>query len=189
MLLGKRAAQLSWLRKAALLAGLLLLIALIVAIFQRGRDLASLAALGYPGVAILMFFGSSTVLLPAPGFAAVLAAGTVWNPVLVGLSAGFGSAAGELSGYLLGMGGGAVLSLKENERWKQAHCWLARRGFLAILLLAAIPNPLFDVLGLVAGSLAYSMRRFWLACLLGNCFKYTCMALLADSAMAYWFSL
>ncbi len=133
-----------------------------------------------------MFLSSGSILLPAPGFAAVLAAGTLWNPLLVGIAGGLGAATGELSGYLLGVGGGAVLDLKEGKRWQRAHRWLQRYGFWAILVVAMVPNPLFDVLGLVAGSLSYPARRFWLACAVGNCVKYVALAYLAGSATAWW---
>ena len=174
------------LRSAAIVVGLLLLVALLICIVQRGPDPASLAALGYPGIAILMFLSSSTILFPAPGFAAVLAAGAVWNPLLVGLAAGVGAATGELSGYLLGVGGGVVLDLKEGKKWRRAHHWLERYGIWALLVLAAVPNPLFDVAGIVAGSLSFPVWRFWIACALGNSLKYAVLAHLASRATAWW---
>ncbi len=173
-------------RKAAIVLGLFLLLALAIYIAQRGQDIASLATFGYPGVAILMFLSSSTVLFPAPGFACVLAAGVLWNPILVGVSAGLGASMGELLGYLLGSGSAAVLNLEERKSWKQIHRWMKRNAFLAILVVAAIPNPFFDVIGLVAGSLSYPVRRFWLACVIGNSVKYASLALLASSASTWW---
>ncbi|HZK66943.1 MAG TPA: hypothetical protein VFD42_05300, partial [Chloroflexota bacterium] len=109
------------LRWGALVIGAVLIVGLAVAFIRGGMDPAELAALGYPGVTLLMFISSGSIFLPAPGFAAVLAAGTVWNPLLVGICAGVGAATGELSGYLLGVGGGAVLDLKEGKRC--SHRW------------------------------------------------------------------
>lgn len=164
----------------------LLLVAVVGFAALRGADVQSLATLGYPGVAILMFLSSSTVLFPAPGFAAVLAAGTVWNPLLVGVAGGVGAATGELSGYLLGVGGTSVLRLHQDRRWRRVHDWLERYGLASVLLLASIPNPLFDILGVVAGSLAFPVRRFWLACAVGNSLKYVALAYLANSAASSW---
>lgn len=178
--------RLSSLRRAAVVLGALIILGLLGYMVYARPDPASLAALGYPGVALLMFFSSGSIVLPAPGFAAVLAAGAIWNPVLVGIAAGLGSATGELSGYLLGIGGGAMLHLKEGKRWNQASRWLKRYGFWAILVVASIPSPFFDIIGLVAGSLAYPIRRFWIACLLGNSLKYTMLAFLGSSATAWW---
>ncbi len=173
-------------RKFVALGGVLVLVCLVYLVLQHGADLASLAGLGYPGVAILMFLSSTTIVFPAPGFAAVLAAGTIWNPLLVGLAAGIGAATGELSGYLVGAGSSTVLDLRTGVNWQRVHRWLEKRGFLAILILALIPNPLFDILGMVAGSLAYPVRKFWITCAIGNCLKYGAMALISSSAAGWW---
>ena len=54
---------------------------------------------------------------------------------------------------------------------------LRRYGFFVLLPLAMIPNPIFDAVGLLAGSLGYPpIRRFWLACAPGNSVKYAGMA-------------
>lgn len=186
MLLDDRAGALKKARKLAAFGGILLLIGMVIYLIQQGPDIRSLAKFGYPGVAILMFLSSSTVLFPAPGFAAVLAAGSVWNPVLVGIAAGLGAGSGEISGYLLGIGGNAILDLKEGKRWRRAHGWLEKHGLLAILILAVIPNPFFDAIGLIAGSLAYPLRGFWIAAVLGNSVKYVVLASLSSNAIAWW---
>jgi uncharacterized membrane protein YdjX (TVP38/TMEM64 family) len=173
-------------RKVLAVVGVALIVAAVVYVGLHGADLVALASLGYPGVAMLMFLSSSTIVLPAPGFAAVLLAGTVWNPLLIGLAAGLGAATGELSGYILGAGGTTVLDLKEGKNWKRVHQWLERHGFVAILVLALIPNPLFDVLGMVAGTAAYPVRKFWIICSVGNTIKYAAMAYLSSTAAGWW---
>ncbi len=186
MLSGHRAKLMTNARKGAAAAGLLLLVVLLAILVAFRPDPASLAAFGYPGVAIVMFLTSSTIFLPAPGFAAVLAAGAVWNPLLVGIFAGLGAATGELSGYLLGAGGGTLLDLQESKNWKRASMLFSRYGVWAMLVLAIVPNPFFDAMGILAGSLSYSMRRFWLICLAGKIVKFVAIAYLADSAAVWW---
>lgn len=169
---------------AAGIAALLLLAAAGLQAWRSGVQLEQLAALGYPGVFLLMLLSGGSILFPAPGLAAVLAAGVVWNPVLVGVSAGLGNATGELTGYLAARAGAAALKGHQPPRWwSMLREWLTRYGFLAILLLAMIPNPTFDVVGLLAGSLGYPPRRFWLACALGNSLKYVAVAYLGDAAL------
>lgn len=166
------------------IAALLLLAAAGLHAWRSGVQLEQLAALGYPGVFLVMFLSGSSILFPAPGLAAVLAAGVVWNPVLVGVSAGLGNATGELTGYLAARAGAAALKGRKPPRWwSMLRERLTRYGFLAILLLAMIPNPTFDVVGLLAGSLGYPPRRFWLACALGNSLKYVAVAYLGDAAL------
>lgn len=173
-------------RKLLAAAGVLLIAGAIYYISQRGGDLVGLAAFGYPGVAILMFLTSSTIVLPAPGFAAVLVFGTVWNPLLVGIAAGLGAATGELTGYLLGVGGSTMLDVKHGKNWAMISSWLEKRGAIAILLLAATPNPFFDIGGMVAGSVGYPLRNFWFYCFVGKTIKYVALAYLSSGAASWW---
>lgn len=186
MLSGDRARLMTNARKGAAAVGLLLLVAAIGLLVALRPNPATLAAFGYPGVAIVMFLTSSTIFLPAPGFAAVLAAGTMWNPLLVGISAGIGAATGELSGYILGASGGTLLDLQESKNWKRASLLFSSYGLWAILVLAIIPNPFFDAMGILAGTLSFSVRRFWVVCLIGKIIKFVAMAFLADSAAIWW---
>ena len=168
---------------AALLAALLA--AMVGVLLSQGMQLSALEGLGYPGVTLVMFFSSSTVFLPAPGWAAVMAAGVAWNPLLVGLFAGLGSSLGELTGYLVGVSGRNALAPQEGRRWRRLERWMERYGFATILVLASIPNPVFDIVGVVAGSLRYSPRRLWVACIIGNTVKYTLLAFVGDTVLTW----
>jgi membrane protein YqaA with SNARE-associated domain len=164
-----------------------LLIAFMIGIgiaFANGLDPMSLLQFGYPGITLIMFFSSATVLLPAPGFASVMAAGTVVNPWLVGVFAGFGSAIGELTGYMVGMGSREAINPRHGKWWSRCERWMRSNGFLTILLFASFPNPFFDAIGLLAGSLGYPIRKVFIACFIGNTIKYTCLALLGSSALS-----
>jgi membrane protein YqaA with SNARE-associated domain len=181
-----------WLVPAAsAFGGFLGAVLIVVAVYliARGADLNTLLQLGYPGVALVMFFSSATVLLPAPGFATLLAASGLGqlNPWLLGLFGALGSSIGELTGYLVGLGSRRVLH-PERGRWtRRCEYFMQRWGFLTILVMATIPNPLFDAVGIVAGSLAYPARRLWVACMLGNTVKYTALALLGGTAASFFF--
>ena len=173
---------------AALLAALLIAVGAYYVLSGGDRD--RILALGYPGVAIFMFFSSATVLLPAPGLLSVLAASGIaqLNPWVLGLSAGLGSSLGELTGYLVGLGSREALSHGATSgRWLH-HCeyFMRRWGFLTILVMAAVPNPAFDAVGIVAGSLGYPWRRMWLACFIGNTIKCTYIALFGASAAGFF---
>lgn len=175
-----------WFAVAAVLLIALLLFALYA--WRTGASLEELAALGYPGVFLVMLLSGASVFFPAPGQASVLAAGAVWNPVLVGIAGGLGNSVGELVGYAAGLAGVSTLERRALPRWwAMLQGWLSRYGFFAVLVLAMIPNPAFDAVGLLAGSLRYPVRRFWLACALGNSLKYTVVAFLGDAA-SWWLS-
>jgi len=48
---------------------------------------------------------------------------------------------------------------------------------VTLFMPSAVPNPLFDVAGITAGSLGYSPWRYWLAVALGKSLVYTALAL------------
>jgi membrane protein DedA with SNARE-associated domain len=101
--------------------------------------------------------------------------GTIFNPYLVGLAAGSGAALGEITGYLAGFSGQAVI---ENREWyDRITLWMKKYGDLTIFLLALIPNPFFDIGGMVAGALRMPLWRFLLWCWLGKVCKMIIFAL------------
>ncbi len=120
------------------------------------------------------------------GLAIASVAGSVLNPYLVGLSAGAGSALGELSGYLAGSSGRAVI--QDRERYERIVAWMRRHGLWVIFVLSLIPNPLFDLAGIAAGALRIPVHHFLLACWLGKTVKTTVFALGGDALLASFLS-
>jgi uncharacterized membrane protein YdjX (TVP38/TMEM64 family) len=141
--------------------------------------LAGLASYGYAGIFALMIVSGGSVLFPVPGMASVFVAGALWNPLLVGLAAGLGNSIGEITGFIAGRSGRTLINADERPFFRRANRFLRRYGFLALVVFAAIPNPVFDIVGLAAGCLGYSLKRFWIAVAIGNTIKYTAMAALA----------
>jgi membrane protein YqaA with SNARE-associated domain len=140
------------------------------------RDRADqLEIYGYPGIFILSFLSYATVLLPAPGVAIVFTMGSVFNPIGVGIAAGAGAALGELSGYLAGFSGQAVI--ERATIYERLTRWMRRNGPLTILVLAALPNPLFDLAGVAAGALKMPVLKFFFWCWIGETIKMTIFAL------------
>ncbi len=60
-----------------------------------------------------------------------------------------------------------------------------RQSFVALFLLSAIPNPRFDAAGVAAGSLGYSLVRYWVAVVLGKTIIYPAIAS-PGGALAPW---
>jgi uncharacterized membrane protein YdjX (TVP38/TMEM64 family) len=159
-------------------AALVLSVAITVVVFRLGDRLEDLQGLGYLGVFVIAVLGNATVILPVPGIAVVFAGGGVLNPLLVGLIAGVGEPLGELTGYLAGYGGSAVA--ENRELYERIRRWMERRGFMTLLVLSAIPNPLFDLAGMAAGMLRYPVFKFLLACWIGKTFKALVIAYLGS---------
>jgi uncharacterized membrane protein YdjX (TVP38/TMEM64 family) len=134
------------------------------------RDRAEeFAAYGYPGIFLIALMANATVFLPAPGVAVIFAMGSIFNPLGVALAAGTGGALGELSGYLAGFSGQAVI--ERTEAYERIRPWVKKYGAWAIVVLSAIPNPLFDVAGVAAGISKMPLHGFLLACWIGQLIK------------------
>jgi uncharacterized membrane protein YdjX (TVP38/TMEM64 family) len=162
---------------------LALAVGITVAIIAFRQQLARFAAYGYLGIFVITLVGNATVILPVPGLVAVFAGGTALNPWLVGLVAGVAQPIGELTGYLAGYGGGGVV--ENRAGYQRLHQWMERHGFLTIFVLAAIPNPVFDVAGIMAGALHMPVWQFLLACFLGKTVKSLAVAWLGSQSVQW----
>ena len=154
---------------------LLAVVGLTYYIFSIRDRVEEFEQYGLLGVFVIALMANATVLLPAPGVAIIYAMGSVFNPFLVGLAGGTGGALGELSGYLAGFSGQAVIERTDiYERFKP---WVDKYGGWAILVLSAIPNPFFDVAGIAAGIAKMRMRTFLFSTWIGQLIKMTLFAL------------
>lgn len=127
--------------------------------------------LGYFGLFAFSILSNATVFVPIPGFVTAFIAGSIWNPFLVGLIAGVGSAIGELVGFFLGFGGRGLADNLDKGKFKvfqKLEKWFQKSGFLTIFVLSALPDPFFDVVGILAGTLDYPIYKFFLATMLGK---------------------
>ena len=143
-------------------------------IFSIRDRVEEFAAFGYPGIFLIALLANATILVPAPGIAIIYAMGAVFNPLGVGLAAGTGGAIGELSGYLAGFSGQAVI--ERTDMYERTKPWVDRYGGWAILVLSAIPNPLFDAAGIAAGIAKMPLKTFLFFVWIGQLIKMTTFA-------------
>ena len=140
----------------------------------KNLDWDTIRPYGYAGLFVITLISDATVLIPFPGLVVVFIAGGFLNPLLIGLASGLGSALGELTGYLAGYGGRAVV--ENGATYAKLERWMRRNGTLTILVLSAIPNPLFDMAGMMAGALKYPLWKFLVVCWIGKAIKFTLIA-------------
>lgn len=142
---------------------------------------------GYAGIFLLTLLTSATVIFPVPGIAAAFLLGGALNPFIVAAAAGFGSALGEFTGYFAGYGGAEVVDEKKHRWLVKFEEWMKKpfHGFLLILVLALIPNPMFDLAGIAAGSSRYPAWKFFAACLIGKTLKALALALMGARFLPY----
>lgn len=159
--------------------GILLLIVGISAFLYWKRDsIQQLEKYGYFGIFLISLLINLTLVMPLPTGILTSALGAIYNPFLVGLAAGSGAALGEISGYLAGISGREVLlRRKDGPKIEQQ---LRKYGGPGIMLLAFIPNPAFDLVGIAAGALKIPFLRFLFWCWLGKVLKMLAFAYLGD---------
>jgi uncharacterized membrane protein YdjX (TVP38/TMEM64 family) len=149
-------------------------IGITVYIFSIRDHVQDFAGYGYPGIFLVMLLANATVIIPAPGVAVVFAMGNIFNPFWVALAAGTGGAIGELSGYLAGFSGQALV--ENTQAYNRVAPWVQKYGAWAILVLSAFPNPFFDLAGIAAGVAKIPVWKFLFFCWIGQIIK---MALFA----------
>ena len=123
---------------------------------------------------LLVLFAASaisnaTLVLPVPGLALTALAATVANPLVVGIVAGAGQTLGEMTGYLTGYSGQSLID--KNPRYAKLVGWMRRFGPATLFVLAVLPNPLFDVAGIIAGALRMPVWLYILAAGAGKLIK------------------
>ena len=154
---------------------ILLAVVIVLAVLLLSRDIQALTSYGYAGVFLIAMLSTATIIFPSPGWAALLAMSPFLDPVPLGIAAGLGAAIGELTGFLAGDGARELLrnhvkQSREIERTVKKH------GAAGIFVLSFVPNPLFDIAGLVAGGLKMPWWQFLIACAAGRVLRYVLVA-------------
>ena len=166
----KAGARITILRIVALVA----VIGITYYIFSIRDQVKEFTQYGYPGIFLISLLANATILVPAPGAAIVYAMGAVFHPIGVGIAAGTGGALGELSGYLAGFSGQAVI--ERTHIYERTKPWIDKYGGWAILFLSAIPNPFFDAAGIAAGIAKMPLKTFLFFVWIGQLIKMTIFA-------------
>ena len=164
---------------------LIVVVGITVGVYLFRDQVSKFAAWGYPGIFLITLLAYATILVPVPGLAIVFAMSGVFHPLGVALAAGTGGALGELSGYLAGFSGRAII---ENIAWYgKITAWVKKFGGPAILILAAIPNPTFDLVGVAAGVLKMPVHKFLLWCWPGQVIKMLLIAYSGSLSLNHFF--
>ena len=149
----------------------------------------SSAMLSYIGLAFVSF---TCCAVPIPGIAPVLYAMVIYcgyalNPLIVAAVAGPAMAFGEGVSWLLGAMGLRIAEKRSDGQQTEgdtvpsgrvrnfiggmaAHVdeWMEKRGFITLLVLAAVPNPIVAFANLTAGATGMPFWRFYTAVAIGK---------------------
>jgi len=127
---------------------------------------------GYLGVFLISLVGAMSIFVPIPYTVVIFILGTLqrFDPFLIAVAAGLGSAIGEFSGYLLGVGGRRVIGDRYKKRMEFLTRLFKKYGPIAIFIFALTPLP-DDLLFIPLGVMRYSLIRAFVPALLGKFFS------------------
>lgn len=122
---------------------------------------------GYAALFAAGVLASVTLFLPVPMIGMVFLAAAFLNPFGAGLAAAAGISAGLWPTYFAGTAGAGAIESVERSRnavvrgiTSRVLGWFRTRPVWASFVLAAIPNPIFDWAGVMAGAAGVPFRQF-----------------------------
>jgi len=130
---------------------------------------------------LLSVIGNATIILPMPVVLTAFVGGSLFNPLMVTLVISFGATIGELTGYLAGISGQNIID--NDPKFVKIRKWMDKYGLWTIFILAAVPNPLFDLAGIVAGAYKISVIKYLLVVFLGKIIKFGLIAFLGANSV------
>jgi uncharacterized membrane protein YdjX (TVP38/TMEM64 family) len=167
-----------WFKKYSKLLGALVALLLSVLIFVFRDKLIYFQNFGYIGIFLLSILGSATIISAAPVFLLAISAGSIFHPLPVAILMSLGSALGEVTAYFIGAGGEKYI--ENSKAFKKIDKWMEKRGLWIVFTLAAIPSPVFDLAGIVAGASGIPIKKFLLATWAGRLIRYSILAYLGS---------
>ena len=123
----------------------------------------------YLGIFFISFLGATSIFIPIPSSVVIFILGGNPNfePLWIAVFAGLGAAVGELSGYLIGIGGRKVIGERYKRKMDILMRLFKRFGPLVIFGFALTPLP-DDLLFIPLGVMRYSVVKAFAPALLGK---------------------
>jgi len=166
-------------KKYQKLLGLAFVVSLSVVLFIFRDRFINLQGYGYAGLFLLSVLGNATIILPVPVVLTAFLGGGIFNPFLVGVVVSLGATIGELTGYFAGASGREVI---DGKKFEKINLWMKKYGLWTIFALAAIPNPAFDLAGIVAGATKIPVYKYLVVVFAGKLVKFLAISYLGFSS-------
>ena len=130
------------------------------------RDVA--VQFGFFGVFLVSLIGTMAIVVPIPYTLVILLLGIEgWDPLLLTIAGGSGSAIGELAGYMLGYYGRRIISEERQRKMDYLLKLFGKYTPIAIFVFALTPLP-DDLLFIPLGILRYSLIKAFIPALIGK---------------------
>jgi len=124
----------------------------------------------YFGVFAVSFIGTASILIPIPYTLLIFnlsISSNEWDPILLTIAGGVGSALGEMSGYALGYFGRKAISQERQRKMTYLVKIFDRFGPVAIFVFALTPLP-DDLLYIPLGILRYKFHKAFIPTIIGK---------------------
>jgi membrane protein YqaA with SNARE-associated domain len=167
---------------AGISVGFFLLFRYLTAHFHISEEsLEELATTAYLIVFGVTLLSNAAVFVPVayPHLGVIIAAATLWNPVIVASVASVAGALGEITAYYAGYLGKRVVPLENAPGYNRLVSWMKKYGPWGIFLVSLQPILPVDIAGLLAGASKLPLWKFLLPCWAGKFGKYLVACLLA----------
>lgn len=123
---------------------------------------------GFFGVFLVSLIGTMAVVIPIPYTLVIIFLGIKgWNPLLLTIAGGSGSAIGEFAGYFLGYYGRRIISEERQRKMDYLLKIFGKYSPIAIFLFALTPLP-DDLLFIPLGILRYSPVKVFIPAIIGK---------------------
>lgn len=123
---------------------------------------------GYFGVFLVSLIGTMAIVVPIPYTLVILGLSVAgWDPLMLTIAGGTGSAIGELAGYILGYYGRRMISEERQRKMDYLLKLFGKYSPVAIFVFALTPLP-DDLLFIPLGILRYSPIKAFIPALLGK---------------------
>jgi uncharacterized membrane protein YdjX (TVP38/TMEM64 family) len=175
----RRKRVLRWLKKQLIpLSGLLFSLAIFFGLgllyLRNHAFFDNFKNYGYAGVLVISIVLNATIIVPVSVMVVISALGaTLPMPWLVGVIGGIGAGIGEVTAYIAGRSGRALLA--NNKTFLKVEGWVKKWGFPAVFVLSIFPF-IFDVVGITAGAMRMPVWKFMVGTWLGRTITYVAVA-------------
>jgi membrane protein YqaA with SNARE-associated domain len=135
-------------------------------------------SLGLLGLFIINLVSSAGFFVSGPAFLTIVAGGNLYSPILVAIVAALGACLGDMLGFAFGYSGRKLTKEKlgHHKLMRFLEKNFDRHGELIIFMLAVIPNPFFDAVGILAGVVNYPPIKFFGIMFVGRLLRYWLLA-------------
>jgi membrane protein DedA with SNARE-associated domain len=161
------------------LCGIILTVLMFVAIIYFGEQINEMKQWGYLGAFIISILGGSTIIVPVPGLAVMVALASAmrdpWHVALLGFAGVAGEMIGSVLIYMTGQGAGKAISNNKHGAVQRTYDKMLdiirRRGGWALFAVAAIINPFYYPAAFACGALRMEIKKYLIISLLGKIIK------------------